>query len=56
MNRSSKGSHQFIYRYVGGRRVTSTIVLGRKEVPKRILRSVLTDLEITADEFRTHLR
>ncbi|MCH9040422.1 MAG: type II toxin-antitoxin system HicA family toxin [Chloroflexi bacterium] len=55
--RSKSGSHQSYHRVNSEcRKLVGVVVLGKKEVPKGTLRSILNQLDISLDDFLTSLR
>ena len=55
--KAKKGSHLSIHRdKLDGHTLTSVLVLGRRQVPKGTLKSILVGLDIPLEEFLTHLR
>ena len=54
--RATASSHRLFHRDVDGRIETTSVILGRREVPRGTLRSILRSLRIGADEFVAALR
>ena len=55
--KAKSSSHQSFHRRISdGRVVTAPVVLGKKEVPRGTLRSILALLEIPAEQFMGVLR
>ena len=54
--RATRGSHQLFHREVGGRILTGVVVLGKRELPRGTLKSVLEQLQISPDELSNALR
>lgn len=54
--RNANGSHLAVCRDVGGHRLTNVLVLGKHEVKRTTLKSLLVALHITEEEFIAALR
>ncbi|MYC38028.1 MAG: addiction module toxin, HicA family [Chloroflexi bacterium] len=54
--RATRGSHQLFHRDADGRTLTGVVVLGKREVPRRTLRNVLEQLQISPEDLRDALR
>ena len=53
---SKRGSHASYHRRTSdGRMVTGVVVLGRREVPKTTLKGLLTNLDISLEDFLKNL-
>ena len=54
--KTTRGSHQLFHRDAGSRILTGVVVLGKRELPRGTLKSVLEQLDISPDELRDALR
>ena len=54
--RSAKGTHLAMSKEIGGRTVTTVVILGKREVPRGTLQGILRLAEISPGEFTTLLR
>ena len=53
---SSGGSHLTMERRTGRRTITTVVVMGKKEIPRSTLKSILRLAELSQSEFLKHLR
>ncbi|MCH7652149.1 MAG: type II toxin-antitoxin system HicA family toxin [Chloroflexi bacterium] len=55
--KARSGSHLSYHRnHPSGRTLSAPVVLGKKEIPRGTLRSILRLLDISLDDFLEHLR
>lgn len=54
--KGTKGSHRTYTKKSGDRTLVVTVPIGKRQIPRNTLRSILSQARVTLDEFESHIR